>query len=78
MRTLDTIRAELDRELRRLAQAYLYGTPAERQRCHFTIKELAAEQQRCQLAVQQVAAEVQTARQRWVATRAAGDALLGG
>jgi hypothetical protein len=44
MRTLYQIRAELDRALRRHAQAYLYGTPAERAQCQLVVERLAAEE----------------------------------
>ena len=46
MRSQKQIRADMDRELRRLAQAYLYGTPAEIEQRRRVVARLAAEQRR--------------------------------
>lgn len=44
MKTLEQIRSEIDRELRRLAQAYLYGGPGEQEQLKLRLQRLHAEE----------------------------------
>ncbi len=50
MRSPEQIRSEIDRQLRRLAQAYLYGTEAEQERLKLVLQRLQAEERRMERA----------------------------
>ena len=45
LKTLEQVRGDIDRQLRRLAQAYLYGTAAEQEQLKLRLHRLQAEEQ---------------------------------